>query len=157
MRMTRIPNFRAKYTRKIGKGVLISNQGAKLILKNKTGRYHVTNNTTRYNTSRNNDVTVTLLKKMLQDRDSHIKDLESQVKNISESHKHLEKLLDQQQQLQLSGQDQNRRLRGQIKRLKAISGPFDKSTEGNTNSAVKPKNQANKSKPGFWSRLFGNY
>lgn len=149
-RMAEITGFRKKYTHKNSGRLIISDAGSKLISQLHGTKSGVTKKSVTHHYINSNDKSTELLKKLLKSERDHNTQLQKQLDTVNSSNKHLGKLLDQQQQLQLTSQNENRQLRGQIKHLKTISGPVDKTTS-------KSQNNAKKSKSTFWQKLFGKH
>ena len=128
-RMKKIEGFREKYTKKSRKNhrLLISDKGSQLLV-----RVYGINHHSKSMNSTDNSLIINELKLRIKSQKKSLHNSYETIKQANKSQSKLEKLLDQQQQLQLATQKENEKLKGNLKKL---NGPKMK-------------------KRGFWSRIF---
>ena len=149
VRMNHIPNFRKQYTSKHGNKIMINDLGCKLIAKTKAAPHRKRT----HQASRQHDpVVLKVLHGQTANQHAIIKDQSQTIQKLT-------KLLDQQQQLQLSTQSENKHLKRRVKKLTHVSTQnnvigLNHKRLSDVGHVSKPRRSKPK-KTGFWSRFFG--
>ncbi|XIF20188.1 MAG: DUF536 domain-containing protein [Acetilactobacillus jinshanensis] len=149
VRMNHIPNFREKYTRKQGNKIMVNDVGCKLIAKSKTAPHH------QVSEHRDREMVLKVLHNQALEQSNMIKNQDQTIKKLT-------KLLDQQQQLQLSTETENKTLKRRVKKLTHVSTKdtkdnvlaFNNQNLSSIGKITKPKEKKMRHHK-FWRRFFG--